>query len=181
MRWIDSTRIAVETSGFRFGQNDRLETVSADGSGGVQPLGTGGMFLGRSGDGALVTGGLTGIWVERTGEDRKSLWNDAECGGSLSPDGSWVAFHRHEGTQKVVYVGLVSYPSRQYRVAKEGGHHPLWSRDGRRLYYAANSAGPVTSLMVVDVRTEPSMSFSDPTGLSSKSCCSRSTRIDSMT
>ena len=74
----------------------------------------------------------------------------------------WITFHRHEGTQKVVYVGLVSDPDRQYRVTKGGGHHPLWSRDGRRLYFAANSTGPVTSLMVVDVRTAPAISFSDP-------------------
>jgi hypothetical protein len=159
MRWIDSARIAVEAEG-RFGQDDQLETVNADGSGGRQLLGVGAMFLGRSGDGAMLTGGLSGTWVERTGEGRKPLWNEAEWGGSLSPDGKWIAFYRHEGTQKVVYVGLVSDPGRQYRVAQ--GHHPLWSRDGRTLYYAANSASPVTSLMVVDVRTAPSMSFSDP-------------------
>ena len=88
MRWMDHSHIAVEATGFRFGQDDQLETINAD--------------------------------------------------------------------------GLVSDPGRQYRVAKEGGHHPLWSRDGRTLYYAANSAGPVTSLMVVDVRTAPAISFSDP-------------------
>jgi hypothetical protein len=118
VRWIDASRVAVEISGGLSGRDDQLEIVSADGSGVMESLGAGGLFLGRSSDGAMLTGGGMGTWVEPTGGGRRPLWNDAEWGGSLSPDGKWIAFYRHEGTQKVVYVGLVSDPRRQYHCSR---------------------------------------------------------------
>ena len=54
---------------------------------------------------------------------------------ALSPDGRWLAYASDESGQAEVYVQ--PFPSMQGRtqVSAGGGSEPVWSRNGRELYY----------------------------------------------
>jgi hypothetical protein len=43
------------------------------------------------------------------------------------------------------------------RLTDEDGHHPVWSRDGRKLFY---TPGPGNRLQQVNITTTPSFQFS---------------------
>ena len=56
---------------------------------------------------------------------------------ALSPDGRWLAYVSDEAGRQDVYV--VRYPSGTGKVivSENGGTEPVWSRDGRELFYRA--------------------------------------------
>jgi len=70
-------------------------------------------------------------------------------GARFSPDGRWIAYASNESRSREVFV--IPYPAGagKWQVTTTGGSAPLWSRDGKHLYYVA----PDDMLMVVDVRT----------------------------
>jgi serine/threonine-protein kinase len=53
----------------------------------------------------------------------------------FSPDGNWLAYVSNESGRDEVYV--VPYPGRQGKrtISTEGGREPVWSHDGRELFY----------------------------------------------
>jgi eukaryotic-like serine/threonine-protein kinase len=58
----------------------------------------------------------------------------------LSPDGRWVALDSDESGTTEVYVRSYPVPTVKLQVSVGGGGGPVWSADGRRLYYAAGEA-----------------------------------------
>ncbi|MEA3247290.1 MAG: protein kinase, partial [Gemmatimonadota bacterium] len=58
----------------------------------------------------------------------------------LSPDGHWVAYRSNETGRVEVYVKPFPALDRRYQVSLAGGEQPVWSRDGRRLYYLDGTA-----------------------------------------
>lgn len=55
---------------------------------------------------------------------------------AISADGRWIAFDSIESAQREVYLqGVPDGPTRQVSVG--GGQMPVWSRNGRELFYAA--------------------------------------------
>ena len=82
-------------------------------------------------------------------------------GAVFSPDGRWVAYSSTETGANRVYVQPFPATGAKYQLyAKEGdgGHHILWSPDGKELFYnprpGAYEAVPVT--------TQPTFSFGNP-------------------
>ncbi|QJR37910.1 protein kinase domain-containing protein [Gemmatimonas groenlandica] len=57
---------------------------------------------------------------------------------SISPNGQWVAFVSDESGAREVYVVPLAGGSRS-RISLTGGIEPLWSRDGRVLYYRSGN------------------------------------------
>jgi Tol biopolymer transport system component len=53
----------------------------------------------------------------------------------LSPDGRWVAFITDESGHNEVVVQPFPGPGGRIQVSSGGGGEPVWSRDGRRLFY----------------------------------------------
>jgi serine/threonine-protein kinase len=53
----------------------------------------------------------------------------------VSPDGRWVAYSSDESGTAQVYVRPLPALNSRYQVSAEGGVSPVWSHDGRRLYY----------------------------------------------
>jgi eukaryotic-like serine/threonine-protein kinase len=54
----------------------------------------------------------------------------------VSPNGSWLAYQSNESGRFEIYVR--PYPnvdSERWQVSTEGGIEPVWSRDGRELFY----------------------------------------------
>jgi DNA-binding winged helix-turn-helix (wHTH) protein/Tol biopolymer transport system component len=73
-----------------------------------------------------------------------------ESSASFSPDGRWIAYQSNESNRWEVYVrpfpGAAAAP---IPISAGGGTLPVWSRDGRTLFYAGGAG-----VMAVDVRAE---------------------------
>ena len=76
------------------------------------------------------------IWILHEGE--RSPWlstpND-ERAPVLSPNGRWLAYVSDEEGPDEVFVAAFPGPRGAIKVSSEGGREPLWSRDGRELFY----------------------------------------------
>jgi len=53
----------------------------------------------------------------------------------ISPDGRWIAFTTDESGRNEVVMQPFPGPGGRVQVSANGGVEPLWSRDGRRLFY----------------------------------------------
>ena len=53
----------------------------------------------------------------------------------LSRDGKWLAYVSNETGQVEVYVRSFPGPGRAIQISVDGGDQPMWSRDGRELFY----------------------------------------------
>jgi serine/threonine-protein kinase len=54
---------------------------------------------------------------------------------AISPDGKWIAYESDESGTFQVYVRPFPGPGPRYAVTVDGGESPVWSPDGRKLYY----------------------------------------------
>jgi eukaryotic-like serine/threonine-protein kinase len=76
--------------------------------------------------------------------------------GEISPDERWLAYQSFETGRAEVFVSpFPATDQGKWQVSTSGGTRPLWSRDGRELFYV----GPDGSLMRVQVEPGPQFSF----------------------
>jgi len=76
----------------------------------------------------------------------------------ISPNGRWLAYASDESGRYEVYVRpFPEVEGGRWQVSTSGGDSPLWSRDGRELFYRSGDA-----VMSVSVKTEPSFSLATP-------------------
>jgi serine/threonine-protein kinase len=73
---------------------------------------------------------------------------------ALSPNERWVAFVSEQSGRAEVYVRPFSGDGDQVQVSLAGGSEPVWTPDGRELFYRTQDEGE-PELMVATVRTEP--------------------------
>jgi serine/threonine-protein kinase len=60
----------------------------------------------------------------------------SESNGVVSPDGRWLAYQSNESGRDEIYVRpFPNVNSGRWQVSADGGTRPLWSRDGRELFY----------------------------------------------
>ena len=85
----------------------------------------------------------------------QSPFNDASP--AVSPDGRWLAFWSDESGRPEVYVQRLSGPADKRPVSTDGGTEPVWSRDGRELFFRSGD-----QMMVVEVGQQPTFSTSRP-------------------
>jgi hypothetical protein len=84
---------------------------------------------------------------------------------AFSPDGRWVAYSASptsDPNQRAVYVQPVPATGATYQipVLEQGGYrHPLWSANGKELFYFI---GGTVRLRVVSVTTQPTLAFGNP-------------------
>jgi len=84
--------------------------------------------------------------------------NFQETNPEISPDGLWLAYASDESGQKEIYVSPFSDPAEgKWRVSKDGGTEPLWSADGRELFYRDGSA-----VLAVSVDTSSAFASGEP-------------------
>ena len=67
---------------------------------------------------------------------------------SLSPDGKWAAYESSESGREEIFVVPFPKPDRKWQISTGGGTRPLWSRNGRELFYRDGDR-----LMAVPVQT----------------------------
>jgi serine/threonine-protein kinase len=77
----------------------------------------------------------------------------------LSPDGRWLAYTSNESGRVEVYVRPFPGPGGKQQISISGGDQPVWSRDGKELFYRAASKLVAASLQIgsdvaVRARTE---------------------------
>jgi serine/threonine-protein kinase len=79
---------------------------------------------------------------------------------TFSPDGKWVAYTSATAIDNAVYVQPVPPTGARYQVSQAGenGHHPLWSHDGKELFYIPQ----VGQLAVRTISTKSGVSFGNP-------------------
>jgi Tol biopolymer transport system component len=107
-------------------------------------------------------GGVTQIFVRPAregtpdaGEPRPfspSTFNQQDA--AFSPDSRWIAYSSNESGAQEVWVQAFPGPGQKHRISSTGGTNPVWSRDGRELFYFRLGGGLLrTQLMAVDVST----------------------------
>ena len=80
----------------------------------------------------------------------------------LSPDDRWLAYVSNESGRDEIYV--TRFPTGgKWQISTEGGKEPMWSRDGRELFYRNGE-----KMMAVDVSAgaesaaKPTLLFEEP-------------------
>jgi hypothetical protein len=53
----------------------------------------------------------------------------------FSPDDHWITYQSDESGRSEVYVTAYPGPSGRWQVSIDGGSSPVWSRDGRELFF----------------------------------------------
>ena len=69
--------------------------------------------------------------------------------GKISPDGNWVAYGSGESSPNQIYIAPFPGTGRtgKWQISADGGQQPVFSADGRTLYFLA----PGVTLMSVDI------------------------------
>ncbi len=80
-----------------------------------------------------------------------------EGGAQFSPNGHWMAYASDESGQMQVYVRPFPGPDRRWQVSTQGGTQPLWSRNGKEIFYRVGN-----KMMVVDVSAGMDLTLSQP-------------------
>ena len=100
-----------------------------------------------------TTGG--DIWVRSLDESHKLSeflkGLPYEGGPMISPDGKWLAYTSTESSRREIYVLPFPGPGgRKIQISTDGGSEPVWSRNGRELYFRNGN-----KMMAVDVSSLP--------------------------
>jgi serine/threonine-protein kinase len=85
----------------------------------------------------------------------------AESNPMFSPDGKWVAYVSDTTGPDEIWIRPFPGPGSPLRVSSAGGHDPVWSRDGKELFYQEGSklmATAVTSTTPLQMQA-PKMLF----------------------
>jgi Tol biopolymer transport system component/tRNA A-37 threonylcarbamoyl transferase component Bud32 len=75
----------------------------------------------------------------------------------FSPDSKWIAYESDESGRNEIYVSPLAGPKTKTQISTGGGNEPLWSPNGRELFYLDGN-----KMMAVDVVTQPSFSAGTP-------------------
>ena len=88
------------------------------------------------------------IWTLSLGEDPRPFLATEfnETAPQLSPNGRWIAYTSDQSGDVQVYVQPYPQGGRVIPISAEGGTEPVWSRDGRTLFYRDGDR-----MMAVDV------------------------------
>jgi Tol biopolymer transport system component len=80
-----------------------------------------------------------------------------EGGPQISPDGKWLLYVSNESGRMEIFLRPLVGPDRKWPVSGDGGLHPLWSRDGHRIFYRSGQR-----MMAVDFSATPDVRLGTP-------------------
>jgi eukaryotic-like serine/threonine-protein kinase len=83
---------------------------------------------------------------------RTRLLLDNATNAEVSPDGRWMAFTSTQSGQFEVYVTSYPEPRGRWQISTRGGRQPVWSPDGRELFYRDFNG----AMFAVPVKLSPS-------------------------
>jgi serine/threonine-protein kinase len=107
----------------------------------------------RTDNGAAGAGDLVGVRISGDTTPVPLVASEfTELHPAISPDGRWLAYTSNEsGTNEVYVRPFPSTSGGRWQVSNGGGQAPVWSRDGRELYFT-DAPG---NLVAAGVRTSP--------------------------
>jgi Tol biopolymer transport system component len=76
--------------------------------------------------------------VDMTGDRKAQMLLQTpfnESRASLSPDSKWLVYESDESGRAEIYVASFEGASGKWQVSTRGGTDPVWSRDGRELFF----------------------------------------------
>jgi len=76
----------------------------------------------------------------------------------LSPDGKWLAFTADDSGRSEIYVQSFPSGGSRRQISTDGGVRPLWSHDGREIFYRGRQG----QMLAVAVTTEPVFEAGEP-------------------
>jgi dipeptidyl aminopeptidase/acylaminoacyl peptidase len=82
-----------------------------------------------------------------------------QLSSQISPDGAWLAYKSDETGRFEIWVQSIAGGTRM-QVTRNGGSNPVWSADGRELYFDDGSG-----LFAVDIRPGPELQIGTPKAL----------------
>jgi serine/threonine-protein kinase len=89
--------------------------------------------------------------------------SDCPSDATFSPDGRWLAYTVRPKTtaQSILYVEPYPLTGARFQISQQvdDGHHPVWSRDGKELFY---TPGPGNRFYGVSITTTPAFAVGDP-------------------
>jgi eukaryotic-like serine/threonine-protein kinase len=83
----------------------------------------------------------------------------SETHPEFSPDGRWIAYSSDHSGRKEVYVEPFPRSGGRWQISTDGGLEPLWSRNGKQLFYRFRFSGKVWA---VDLQIGASFSAGKP-------------------
>jgi Tol biopolymer transport system component len=92
------------------------------------------------------------VWMlPLTGSDRKPVallqTRANETWGRVSPDGRWLAYASDQGGSNQVFIRPFMRDGEVRQVSLNRGTRPVWSHDGRRLYFVE----PTHRILAADI------------------------------
>jgi dipeptidyl aminopeptidase/acylaminoacyl peptidase len=101
-----------------------------------------------------------------TGQSQPFLDTDADTeDAAFSPDGRWLAFESDESTSPHIYVRLFPEGGNRVLVSEDMGRQPVWSPDGRRIYYGTQGGLRVSEFDPETGIVQPSREVKGPPGI----------------
>ena len=89
-----------------------------------------------------------------------------EFGPALSADGQWIAYVSDDTGRLEVYVQRFPGLGERQQISTDGGMDPMWSPDGRALFYlGTRGSGPPNEMVVVAIDPGPPLSVGNPEAL----------------
>jgi serine/threonine-protein kinase len=86
-----------------------------------------------------------------------------EDGAAISPDGKWVSYVADSGRGWELFIDRFPDGGQRTRLAEQTEGVPVWSADGRELYFrAAGTGSDVLDVMAVRVVTTPALQAGQP-------------------
>jgi serine/threonine-protein kinase len=90
----------------------------------------------------------------------------AESNAEISPDGRWIAYQSDESGKNEVYGRpFPAVDASRWQVSAGGGAYPMWSRNGREIFFASPGGPRGLTLVAVTVAPTPPggpFSFGEP-------------------
>jgi len=84
------------------------------------------------------------LWLLRLDIENAELtpWMEAPEAletGRFSPDSRWIAYTSGVGSESEVLISGIEGDGRRWQISSAGGADPLWSLDGKNLYYISHA------------------------------------------
>ncbi len=83
-----------------------------------------------------------------------------ESDPTISPDGKWIAYMSNETGTPEVFIRPYPDTGTAWQVSTGGGRSPVWSGDGRELFFTSG-----TKMMAVPIETQPVLRIGTPVRL----------------
>ena len=102
----------------------------------------------------VLPGGRSAVAIVPAGGGAPAIFDDGpfdEGSAAFSPDARWLAIESNESGRTEVFVRALPN-GRRFPVSTDGGSHPVWSADGRFIFF---QAGARVMRAAVDTAREP--------------------------